>query len=72
VLATVPHRLFGFGYGSEPTQFQIGGLGQQYTRTVSSGTVQWTSHNLSELGGLPAGCPAGPSVDSYNALVFTV
>jgi len=47
-----------------------GGLGRQYTRTVNSGTVRWTFHNPSELGGLSAGCPAGPSVDSYNALVF--
>jgi len=27
-------------------------------------------HNSSESGGLSAGCPAGPFVDSYNALVF--
>jgi hypothetical protein len=25
-------------------------------------------YNLSELGGLYADCPAGPSVDSYNVL----
>jgi len=75
VLATVPQWRFGSEYGSEPTRFQIGGLGRHYTRTVNSGTVRWTSHNPSELGGLsagcPAGCPAGPSVDSYNALVFS-
>ena len=60
------------GYGSDPTHFLIGGTGCQYTRTVNSGTVRWKSHNPSELCELAAGCPAGPSVDSYNALVFAV
>ena len=72
VLATVQQWRFGSEYGSEPTRSQIGGLGRHYTRTVNSGTVRWTSHNASELGGLSAGCPAGPSVDSYNALVFSL
>jgi len=70
VLATVLDRRFGSGYGSEPTRFQIAGPGRQYTRTINSGTVRWTSQNPSQLGGLSAGCPAGRSVDSYNALVF--
>jgi len=71
-IATVPDRRFGSGYRSEPTRFQIGCPGPQCTGTINSGTVRWTSHNLSELGGLSAGCPAGPSVDSYNALVLAL
>jgi len=42
---------------------QIGSLGCQYTPTVISGTVGWKYLNPSELSGLSAGCPAGPSVD---------
>ena len=62
----------GSGYGSEPTCFQISAPGRQYTQTVNSDPVQWTSHNMSELGGLSAGCPAGPSVNSYHAFVFAI
>ena len=56
----------------EPNCRQIRCSGRQYTRAVNSGPVQWTSSNPSELGGLSAGCPVGPSVDSYNALAFAV
>ena len=72
VFATVPDQRIGYGYGAEPTRVQIGHLGRQYTQTVNSGTVRWTSHNTSEFGGLSAGCPAGPSGDLYNAFVFAV
>jgi len=58
------------GVQTEP--LQIGGLGWQYTRTVTLGTVQKKSPNPSELGGLSAGRPAGPSIDSNKTLVFGV
>ena len=72
VWATVPDRRFECGSGSEPTPFQIGGPCRRYSRTINLGMVRLTSHNSSELGGLPVGCPAGPSVDSYNAHVFAI
>jgi len=37
-----------------------------------SGTVEWISPNLSELGGLSVGSPAGLSVDSSKALAFAL
>ena len=72
VLATVLNRRFGSGSVSQLNCCQIGSPGCQYTRTINSGTVQCKSPNLSELGGLSSGHAAGPSVDSYNALVFAV
>ena len=72
MLATVGDCRFGSGNGSEPNSCQTGGPGRQYTRTVNSGTIRWKSHKPSELPGLSVGFPAGPSVDSYNALVFAV
>lgn len=63
---------FGSGYQSVLYHGHIGSTGSQYTRTVHSGTVRWISQNLSELGGSSAGCPAGTSVDSFNAFVFAV
>jgi hypothetical protein len=72
VLATVRYRHFGSRSGSELNHFQIGGPGCQYTRTVNSSTVQCKSPSQSELGGLSAGRPVGPSVDLYNVLVFPV
>jgi hypothetical protein len=36
------------------------------------GIVEWMAANPFQFGGLSAGCPAGPSVDSYTALAFTV
>jgi len=72
VLATVPDHHLGSGSGSEPNRCKIGGPGFQYTRTVNSGLVRCKSPNPSELGGLSAGRPAGPSVDLYNVLVFAV
>jgi len=70
VLATVLDRQFRSGTRSEPNRCQIGGPGCQYTRTINSGPVRCKSPNPSELGGLSAGRPAGPSVDLYNVLVF--
>jgi len=72
VLATVPDRHFGSGFGSKPNRCQNGGPGCQHTRTVNSGTVRCKSPNQSGLGGLSAGRPAGPSVDGYYVLVFAV
>jgi len=72
VWATVPDRHSSSGSGSEPNRCQIGGPGCQYSRTDNSGTVRCQYSNLSELGGLSAGRPAGPSVDLYNVLVFAV
>jgi hypothetical protein len=72
VLATGLDRHFGSGYGSEPNRSQIGGPGHQSIRTVDSGTVPSTSSYSSELGGFPAGCTAGLSVNSYNMLAFAI
>jgi len=72
VLATVPGRHSGYGSGSTPNCCQIGGPGWEHTRTVHLGTVQCSSPNMSGLGGLSAGRPAGPSVDLYNVLVFAL
>jgi hypothetical protein len=70
VLAAVRDRLFGSGSELEPNCSQIGGLGHQETQTPNSGTVRWTAPNPCELGGLPADCPAGPSVHAYQAHAF--
>ena len=72
VWATVPDHHFGSGSRSKPKRWQIGGPGHQSTRTPHSGTVPWCTPNPSELGGLSAGCPAGPSIDSHKAGVFAV
>jgi len=72
VWATVPDRCLGPGSGSNRKCFQIGCPGSQYTGKVNLGPVRWKSSNLSELGRLAAGHPAGLSVESYNALVFAV
>jgi hypothetical protein len=72
LVATVPDRHFGSGSGSKPNHCQIGGPGRQLTRTAHSGMVPWLTPNPSELGGLSAGHPAGPSIDSYQAVVFAV
>jgi len=64
VLETVPDRCFWSGSGLEPNCGRVGGPGHQYTRNVSMGTVRWKSPNRSELGGLSAGHPVAPSVDS--------
>ena len=68
----VPDRHLVSRSGSEPKRCQNGCTDCQYTRTVNSGMVGCKSPNLSGLGGLSAGCPAGPSVDLYNVLVFAV
>ena len=70
MLAMVTDRRFRSRSGSELNRPQRGSLGCQYARTVNSGMIRWISPNQSELGRLSAGCPAGPSVDSYNALAF--
>ena len=72
VLATVPDCRFGSGSGLEPNCRQIGGLGCQHTQTVNSCMVRSKSPNQSKLGGVSVDCPAGLSVDSYNALAFAV
>ena len=72
MLTTVADRHFRSGSWPEENHCQIADLTCQYTRTVNSGTIQWKSPNTSELGGLPAGRPAGPSDDSHNDLVFSV
>ena len=51
---------------------EIGGPGPQYTQPANLVMVRRKSPNPSELSGLSTGHPAGPSVDSYNALVFAV
>ena len=61
-----------FGSGSEPNRSQIGGPGRHETRTVNLGMVQSTSPYPSELGGFPACCSVGPSVNTYNMLVFAI
>jgi hypothetical protein len=70
LLATVPnHR---FGSWLEPNIWQIGGSGHEYTRNVTSDTVQCNSSSPSELGGLSVGYPAATSLDSYYTHVFAV
>jgi len=71
-LAMVQECRFGSGSGSNPNHGHIGGRDCQPTRTINSGTVRCKAPNLYELGGLSVGRPAGPSVDSYNALAFAV
>ena len=56
----------------KPDHFQIGGPPRQYTQTVNFGTVPCEFPPASEFGGLSVGCPAGPSVDSYNAPVSAI
>ena len=70
VLAPVPDSHLGSVSGLEPNRWKIGRPGCQYTRTVNPVTIPWESTNLSEMGRLSAGCLDGPSIDSYNALVF--
>jgi len=72
VLATGPDRFFGTRSELELFCCQIRSPGRQDTRNVSWGTVRWTALNPSRLDRLSAGCPAGPSVYSYNALDFAV
>ena len=69
VVRMVPDRHFRSGSGPKPNRCQTGGPGCQYTRTVNSGTVQSKSLYPSEMRRLLAGCPAGPCIDSYMALV---
>ena len=54
--------------GTEPLPNWLSGL--SIDRNCQFGYSSMEILNLSELGGLSAGCPAGPFVDSYNALVF--
>jgi len=70
VIATDQDRRFGSRSWSELNYCNICGPGRQYTWTGNSGMVQWTSPPQSDLGGYSLGCPAGPSVDLYNAIAF--
>ena len=72
VFAMAPDRNFEFRIGLEPNRRQIRHPGRQFTRTVYFGTVRWKAPNQSGLGGFSAGCLAGPSVHSYNALPFAI
>jgi len=66
VLAMVPDLHFTSGSRSKSISFLIGGPSCRSTRTVNSDTVRWQTPNPSEWGGLSAGRPAGPSIDSYK------
>jgi len=68
----VPDRHFGIRSRSKLNHCQIGNPGRHWIRTVNSCTARWYDPNPSELGGLSVGRPAGPSIDSYKALVFAV
>ena len=72
MLATVRDSPFRSGYRYKPNCCQLSGPGGQYTRIVNLGTVQWQTPNPFELGRLSVGRPAGPSIDSYKALVSAV
>jgi len=72
VLAAVLDRWFRTRSRSEVNHCPIGGPGCQYTRILNLGTIRWQSPNPSDFGGIAVGYPAGPSVDSYIALVFAV
>jgi len=60
----------GSAYESELNHWPIWRPGFQYTQSVNSGTVLWKSHNQFELGEVSVDGPVGPSVDSYNGLIF--
>jgi hypothetical protein len=70
VIAIVPECHFESGTESEKNFSHFGSVGIQHTHTVNSGIVQLISSNPSELGGLSAGFPAGPLVDSYYTPVY--
>jgi len=72
VVAMVLDHHFRSGSRSNPNHWQIGGPGCQWTQTFTWGTVRWLTLNPFELGGLSAGHPAGPSIDSIKALAFAV
>jgi hypothetical protein len=71
-LATVPRHHFESVSGYKSNHFQIGGQGCQHTRSVNLGIIRCQTAHPSELGGLSAGRPVGPSIDSYKAVVFAV
>ena len=72
MLATVEESPSRSEFRSEPNRWHIGGPGHQYTWTVYWGMFWWKSPTPCELGGLSAGCTAGLSVNSYNALACAV
>lgn len=72
VLATVVDGHFASGSGSEPNWSQIGGLGRKLIRTVNWGTIELASPYPSQLGGFSPGCPAGPSVNTYNMFAIAI
>jgi hypothetical protein len=54
--------------GTEPLSDWRSWLSKDLNRQFGYGLME--IYNPSKLGRLSAGCPAGPFVDSYNALVF--
>ena len=62
----------GYGSGLNLNRCRIGHPGCQHPNTVNLGAVGCKFPNLSELGELSQCRPAGPFVDSYNALAFAV
>jgi len=72
VLPMAPDGCVRSGSRSKPNHCQIVSWCCKNTRTVNLCTVQRISPNPSESDWLSASRPAGPSVDSYYALVFAV
>jgi len=72
VSAMVPDHRFGTGSWLKPNSCPISFPVCEYTQTDILGKVRPKSPNPYELGQLSAGCPSGPSLDSYNAIVFAV
>ena len=70
VIAMVADHYFRSGFSSKPNRCQTGGPGYQYTLIINSGTVEWQFTNPSQLGRLLVAHPVGPSLDSYEALVY--
>jgi hypothetical protein len=64
VLVTVLDHCFKSRYVLKMRCCKIGSLGFQYTQNIIVDMVGWKFPNMSEFSELPAGLPAGPSVDS--------
>jgi len=70
VLAIVPDHCFGSWSWSKLHHCLIGCLGQEYSRTHDSDTVQWNSPKQSELEVFWKGYPVDLSLDPCNALLL--